>query len=262
VIDREQSPGVWDWPTWLQHLIPIAVAMLPLVAQFWVTDWATASVSVRIQVLVWTFTIASGLDALLLWHRRVGSARRQKRTLLSELLDQCVSDRQLSIDPDGLLNARMNVISVHRWSRPVALGFLRYPLVGRAARLYVVACTENMRGSPDAGIGWRRGEGCVGQLWETGHQIACAAPVTEEARGGFRLSEEQAAKTSALRCIVSVAILQDVGIEQRLLGFLNLDSDVDEAVEEWTINGQEVEKATAIKMIAIAKKIAHDGYLE
>ncbi|MEA3399879.1 MAG: hypothetical protein U9R79_01405 [Armatimonadota bacterium] len=235
--------------------------MIPLVAQFWYEDWANTTTSVKLQVLVWTFALAAALNAWLLWHRKVAARRTLRRAQLSELLDTCVHNEELGIDPDGALNARMNVMTVHRWSRPVLFGFLRYPLIGSLQRLYVVACTENMRGSPDAGIGWRKGRGCVGQLWETGHQIACAAPLTEEDRREFQLTPEQAAKTEQLKCIVSVAILRDVGVEQRLLGFLNLDSDVEESAIKWTIDGQEVEKATATKLIAIAKKIASEDLL-
>jgi hypothetical protein len=107
------------------------------------------------------------------------------------------------------------------------------PMSGSALEVY--ACTTDMYRSGRAGHIFRKGTGCVGKLWESGQDSACAIFGSASEQREYGLGDDEIGLFEDIRCIVSMAIREGLGEEQRLLGFLNVHSAAEEAVEAWTV---------------------------
>jgi len=250
-----------DAHDWVVSLIPVAVSLVPLWLQLWDFPARAESNLVRWNIVIGTLILAGAANYWVLRHRASWSRRKFTRIVLSELLEGALRDPQRGLDPNGDLNARLNVMTVHysAWSRPI-IGSLKYVRVFPRGMLFPVACTRRMRSAPDAGLGWPRGLGCVGTLWGTGDQIAVANLLACDPAKEWKLTEEQKTKTGDLTCVVSCVILKDIGTRQEVIGFLNLDSDQDGACSEWVDVDGNVTTDIEERMIAIAEYIA-DGEL-
>ena len=101
--------------------------------------------------------------------------------------------------------------------------------------LEVHSCTSDMDWSGRAGLTWEKGKGCVGRLWETAKDTACAVLRTPGDHARFGLDEATIALHEDVTCVLSVAIRRGMGREQELLGFLNIHSSSSRAPDVWTV---------------------------
>lgn len=105
--------------------------------------------------------------------------------------------------------------------------------------MYVVAASRNMMNAPEAGLPWARGNGCVGILWDSGKEYLFAdlregLPPSEDQYG---LTKRQQDLTGHVKCVVSVAIYQDLGAKQHFVGIINVESGEAAATDRWIENG-------------------------
>jgi len=203
--------------------------------------------------------------------------RRQLQADLGEFLDKAV--RMKCLDPEGDLDARMNVMTPQWRLRHLleAAGAVRIgPLCAHtelplsatrthrsAWRLYVFACTQNMRHSRAAGRAWRKGVGLVGRHWATGDNIGFAVLPGDEAENTrmhqqeWNMDDAEARAHRKTRCVISLQMYDQLGPEQRVLGYLNVSGPSAQAVQTW-IEDNDIKPEVAGALQALAERITEE----
>lgn len=88
----------------------------------------------------------------------------------------------------------------------------------------VIRFHHGMENAPDLNIELEKHQGCAGQVWGSGEQMAADLPPNSSAVGpSWNLTREQEKVTSELRSILSTPIF-DPENSQKVLGVFNIDS--------------------------------------
>ena len=246
------------WHDFAASLLPAFLTWLALVLQ--VIGWPLhekTPVATKAFVLFVVLLVSVALQYAWFRGQTIDRHRRHKRQVLDKTLDRFLGQ---VADPGGNLDARMNVMKPHR--NPRAVLDSRAPYWFMRSKLYPIACSANLKGSPEAGLPWSRGNGCVGLLWQRGAQYAVARIEDEDDIVEWRLSPTQRDLTRSMKCVISVAVFKEIGIQQRLLGFINLDAAANAAAQAWLTEGDEIRPALQEMLIALARYIAAEGLLD
>jgi len=193
----------------------------------------------KIVAIAATAAGALWIQIILLKYERSVHGHNEQRAFIRDVLDEALKDP--TIDSTGELNARLNIMIPQSWwrkpwwdSRLPSTGFCCWP----KGKLYVFACSHNLEQLPEAGLPWTRNNGCAGELWASRDHFAVACLLDEENSKQFNLSDCQKKLTKRAACIISLGIFDGVGPNQRLRGFVNLDSNSPDAKNTWLENNE------------------------
>jgi hypothetical protein len=180
-----------------------------------------------------TAVIALLIQIMAVRYERSRHGDQWRRNAVSDILNRTLQE----LDRGHTLNARLNVMVVHPRYRPPFWDF-RIPLpwwwsIIPRPRLYIFACSDNLRDTAEARLPWTKNNGCAGALWASEDHFAFADLSNKTDDGKFRMSDRQRQLTKDRSCIITLAIFDGAGPATRLRGFISLDSDNPTAPESW-----------------------------
>lgn len=235
MLNAPVRPPKLKWSDYASGLAGIAVASIGLGWQIfgWPAEWQ--GLLPKIVAIAVTVTGTMALQVWWLRREHATRGREARRAAITEYLNLARSEDVLSATKS--VDARLNVMKVHPWwVKPLDRRTPNAGLLPRA-KLYMFACTSNIRGG-EAGLPWGRENGCAGELWASRDEAAWAVLRDPADIDQFNLSAAQRELTTRVCCIVSLAVYDGIGSEQRLAAILNLDSLSPGAADAWFEAGE------------------------
>jgi len=211
--------------------------------------------------------VSLGLHYAFLKHEEKDHAIERKKEHLGRFLNDVVNraaEGKPPLDRVGDLDIRINVMVPYvRWPFGVFTPAYDRPAdkpPNKKAMLLMFACSNNAKGRSSTWMPWHCGQGCVGQLWESGSHVKIAVLPANADRSTYNMTENQLEHTSDTRCIVSVAITDGLGDALWRKGILNIASSGEHAEETWTTEGH-VADDVAHYLVELARIIVDRGLL-
>jgi len=225
------------------YLQPLAGAGVALIIHFAEDPKAPWPPAVLVSALAWVFIAYVVIDYHVIQKWGVHAERRDNlRTALNGPLNYLVEEVE------------------HRYAETSPVANIMVPC-GNRRELEVFACSQDMQGTALAGSVFPLGKGLVGGLWQSGLDLAFDVFRAPDDHAAYALDERAVRLHEHITCVISVAIREGFGRQQRLLGFLNLHSATDQARSTWLATEDEDPTSTCVSPGLVALLLQTRDYV-